>query len=96
MDKSCKNCRFCVYAHLGGKDKPYCERHSQYIENTILCSCWEMVSVPKPQTHYDEIRAMSIEELAAWLADHPLVSEYDENNPKHKAWLDWLKQEAKE
>lgn len=25
-----------------------------------------------------------------------LASEYDENNPKHKAWRDWLKQEAKE
>lgn len=42
----------------------------------------------------DVIRAMSDEELAGWLADHPVVSEYDENNPQHKAWLDWLKQEA--
>lgn len=48
----------------------------------------------KPITKADCIRAMSDEELAGWLADHPVVSEYDENNPQHKAWLDWLKQEA--
>lgn len=51
---------------------------------------WE----PKPKTNADRIRAMSDEELAGWLADHPVVSEYDENNPQHKAWLDWLRQEA--
>ena len=45
-------------------------------------------------TNADRIRAMTDEELAAWLADHPVVSEYDENNPQHKAWLDWLRQEA--
>lgn len=33
---------------------------------------------PKPQTKADCIRAMSDEELAAWLADHPVVSEYDD------------------
>lgn len=47
-------------------------------------------------TNADRVRAMTDEELAAWLADHPVVSEYDENNPQHKAWLDWLKQEAHE
>ncbi len=50
----------------------------------------------KPITNADRIRAMSDEELAGWLADHPVVSEYDENNPQHKGWLDWLKQEVKE
>ena len=48
----------------------------------------------KPKTNADRIRAMTDEELAEWLADHPVVSKYDENNPQHKAWLDWLKQEA--
>ena len=47
-------------------------------------------------TNADRIRAMSDEELAEWLADHPVVSEYDENNLRHKAWLDWLKQEVSE
>lgn len=45
-------------------------------------------------THADKLRAMSDEELAAWLADHPVVSMYDGSNPQHKAWLDWLRQEA--
>jgi hypothetical protein len=48
------------------------------------------------KTNADRIRAMTDEELAAWLSEHPLVSKYDENNPKHKAWLGWLKQEATE
>ena len=52
--------------------------------------------IANPKTNADRIRAMSDEELAGWLADHPVVSEYDENNPQHKGWLDWLKQEVKE
>ena len=52
-------------------------------------------NLSKPfKSNADRIRGMSDEELAAWLADHPVVSEYDENNPQHKAWLDWLRQEA--
>ena len=52
--------------------------------------CFELM------TNYDLVMRMGIEELAAWIADHPVVSEYDENNPQHKAWLDWLKQEVAE
>lgn len=47
-------------------------------------------------TNADKIRAMSDEDLAEWLADHPVVSMYDGSNPQHKAWLDWLKQEVDE
>lgn len=47
-----------------------------------------------PITHYDLLIRKTPEEMAAWIADHPVVSEYDENNPQHKAWLDWLRQEA--
>lgn len=47
-------------------------------------------------TNYDLLIRKTPEELAEWVADHPLVSEYDENNPKHKAWLEWLKEEAKD
>ena len=46
------------------------------------------------KTNVDRIRAMSVEELAAWIAEHPAVVAYDENNPQHRRWLDWLKQEA--
>ena len=52
--------------------------------------------VQKRKTKADRLRAMSDEELAAWLADHPVVSMYDGSNPQHKAWLEWLKQEAGE
>lgn len=57
-------------------------------------SMFEPKEKPKTRTNYNNLREMSLTELAAWLADHPLVSEYDENNPKHKAWLEWLRQEV--
>lgn len=63
------------------------------------CAAHEDCGLFKPkqkQTNYDRIVSKGPEEMAAWIADHPVVSEYDENNPKHKAWRDWLKQEAKE
>ena len=44
-------------------------------------------------TNYEKLIRKTPEEMAAWIADRPVVSEYDENNPQHKAWLDWLKQE---
>jgi hypothetical protein len=50
----------------------------------------------KPITNYERLIRKTPEEMAAWIADHPVVSEYDENNPQHKAWLDWLKQEVDE
>lgn len=43
-----------------------------------------------PITHRDELRQKSDEELAAFLADHPVVSEFDAANPQHVAWLNWL------
>lgn len=44
----------------------------------------------KSITHRDELRQKSDEELAAFLADHPVVSVYDAKNPQHVAWLNWL------
>lgn len=74
-----------------GNDKCYARRYGLFAEKT----CPNFVE-PKPQTNADKIRAMSDEELAEWLADHPVVSMYDGSNPQHKAWLDWLKQKAGE
>lgn len=47
-----------------------------------------------PLTNYERLIRKTPEEMAAWIADHPAVSEYDENNPQHKAWLEWLKTEV--
>ena len=58
---------------------------------------WKRKNPPiqrKPITNVDRIRAMSVEELAAWIAEHPAVVAFDENNPQHKAWLEWLEKEA--
>ena len=107
MDRACENCRFCIYAHsMRGKEEPYCERHRKLIGNTLLCSEWEMVSVPKPQTNYDRVLAMTVEELAVmlawpylasppWCDEHttcPYISEVPV--PCDKCALDWLKQEV--
>lgn len=45
----------------------------------------------KPVTHRDELRKMSDEELAAFLADHPVMTAFDAANPYHVDWLNWLK-----
>jgi len=64
-------------------------------DEEICDHCWANWEKRKPkQTNADRIRSMSDEELAAWLADHPVVSMYDSSNPQHKAWLDWLRREA--
>lgn len=58
---------------------------------------WKRKNPPiqrKPKTNADRIRSMSDEELAAWIAEHPVVAAYDNNNQQHRRWLDWLKQEA--
>lgn len=109
MDRACENCRFCIYAHsMRGKEEPYCERHSKWIGDTLLCSEWEAVIAPKPLTNADRIRAMTDEELAEWL-DNVCKSAYDEGYTKEtdeplmspypstaSEWLGWLRQEAKE
>lgn len=41
-----------------------------------------------PKTNADRIRAMTNEELAAWLDDRSII-------PCKEVWLDWLKQEVK-
>ena len=52
---------------------------------------WE----PKPQTNADRIRAMTDEELAAWLSQHlAVMTSYEEHPKRTIRWLDWLKQEV--
>jgi len=62
-------------------------------------------TIAKPRTNGDNLRAMSDEELAQWLCD---VGECDRRCPAKigdcifsdsaciGAWLDWLKEEAKD
>ena len=49
-----------------------------------------IVGKPQKQTHYDEIRSMSVEELVDFLYWNA-----DGSGKTQKGWLDWLKQEAK-
>ena len=106
MDRACENCRFCIYAHsMRGKEEPYCERHSKWIGDTLLCSEWEAVIVSKPLTNADRIRAMTDEELALWLAKITDCGEchvcghvkcMTSEDSCACEWHKWLKQEATE
>ena len=53
-------------------------------------------SVFRPLTRADRFRRMTDERLAAFLAEHPVAAEYDENNPYHRYWLAWLQEEVDE
>ncbi len=49
----------------------------------------------QPQTNFDAIRTMSIEELASWLSKHLAVMPEYEEHPKRKIrWIEWLKRKA--
>ena len=64
--------------------------------SAMLKSCPEFEPIPKPQTNYDRIRAMSDEELAEFLDD--VRDEWGCSHYPHgtEDWLDWLKDEATE
>lgn len=44
----------------------------------------------EPMTHFDQIKAMTDEELAEWLDNNTY------RFPIYKDWLEWLKQEARD
>lgn len=53
------------------------------------------------QTHYDEIRSMSVEEMAKWLKAYAGCNHFNDkewcyrNKNCEQCWLEYLKQEAK-
>ena len=51
----------------------------------------KLIDHAKPQTNADRIRAMSDEELAAWMAECNAYREYADASQ----WLPWLKQPPK-
>ena len=66
-----------------------------HIENGNLaewCNAWRIAAKEalQPKTNADRIRAMSDEELAAWMAE---CNAYKENADASQ-WLPWLKQPA--
>lgn len=57
-----------------------------------ICPLSNMASTPKPMTNADNIRAMSDEELAEWMAE---CNAYKENADASQ-WVPWLKQPAED
>lgn len=51
----------------------------------------------KPMSHYDQIRAMSVEEMAETFYNGncpPSLRSCPDHDDCKKCWLDWLRQEA--
>lgn len=46
------------------------------------------------RTNYDRIKAMSVEEMAVFMAANQGVTAFDGSGNLFERWLDWLRQEA--
>lgn len=75
-----EDCPFCLYEKTE-ENCPGCFEGSNYR--------------PKPQTNADQIRAMSDEELARWIADDLIEPGYYDGDMCYRLWLDWLKSPVK-
>ena len=83
---------------------PLRESDGQYYRDIAKAYNVMFYGVPRHQTNSDKIRGMTDEELAEWLNDmqgysfscgliEARISEYPN---RYNAWLEWLKEEAKE
>lgn len=61
-----------------------CDMHSAGVEKRM--------GIIKPQTHADQIRAMTDEELARWIINEG--QKFGEEFEGYMSLLDWLRQEA--
>lgn len=81
--KDCGGCK-----HLN--ERGYCE----FTACIIPCTVAATVPATKPQTNADRVRQMTDEELADWVWSAESAGRAYGPRGK-KAWLDWLKQEAR-
>lgn len=97
MREPCYKCKF----ENKPIDKEPCEHCSDEYMNSGDHPAFEY---SKKQTHYDEIRAMSIEELAEWV-DHIQADAYERGMMEtpvvdypnvYSDWLAWLEKEVDE
>lgn len=82
------NCPTCEFADF---EKDKCTR--LLIRLPHICPYAEE---RKPRNNFEMLKAMSMEEMAAYLADHPIVRPFNPDNEYHRAWLKWLKEEVGE
>lgn len=79
-------------------DAPYCRVDGKLIHPIMLVRgqgtgpAWNCKKRIKPKTHYDEIQAMTAEELAQYLSD--IACWMPEYEGKAHALLKWLNQEV--
>ena len=79
----------------------YCDTCGHQFSD-ICGGCETLDGVPvkyRKKTHYDEVRAMSVEEMADWLGS--IIQEWfcgtaEVNGEVIDSWLEWLKQEVEE
>ena len=93
----CGDCGNTLPALDGFSKKVFCKHYKLHMSNKADASRCDYFE-KKPITHFDEIKAMSVEELAEWRSngqcppDH-YHGDYDCLNRSCKGcWLDWLRQ----
>lgn len=98
MDCKCGDCGYTLPALDGFPKHVFCKHYKLHMSNKADASRCDYFE-KKPSTHFDEIKAMSVEELAEWLT----LCLWGENREVPflltctvDKWLDWLKQEAGE
>ena len=79
--KKCAHESYCGMAQFGG-------------HNPKITACYQFTE--RHQTNADKIRAMTDEDLAEYLVHKIEGCGFDGYDERVNAWLDWLKQEAKE
>ena len=80
------NCQVCEYNPTGDK----CELFGRVIGMHGCSSGVER----KPRNHFEEVKAMSMEEMALFFQDIEVLAA-DDSLGREK-WLEWLKEEVKE
>jgi hypothetical protein len=78
------DCRKCKHNYKSPGDEPRCN---------LMC---DGESDFEPITKYDQIHAMSIEELAEWLTKITDDAQLDAKTKCNYQWGEWLKSEVKE
>lgn len=83
----CKRCSGKGYIYV-----TYSDENTGTVTSYICPDCNGSGNIVVPMTNADRIRAMSDEELAAWMAECNAYREY----ANASQWLPWLQQPAEE
>lgn len=78
------NCQTCKFADF---EKDKCTR----LLNRLPHIC-QYAEERKPRNHFELVKAMSMEQMAVWLAAMLGVNPFDGTGNDYNKWLEWLKE----